>query len=300
MRCANVDENEFRQLADGISNWGRWGSEDERGTLNFITPAITQKALSLARYGDVIGLGKTLRVNNSQQNPASACHFQLATGPVETSAQDALLLNPHGFEMTHFDAVGHSFFDGNVYNGRRISEVLTSSGLGFASIAAAASGIVTRGVLLDVAEVAGLKYLGLGVGIGREDLEKCEEVEGVTIGPGDAIFVRSGLDVREQLEGVSEQREGVLPEILSFLHERDIAIYSGDCIERIPSDYPTLPMPFHQVGMAMMGLWFLDNPDIEVLATACRNHATFEFTLVIAPLNHPGGSASAVNPIAIF
>ena len=155
-------------------------------------------------------------------------------------------------------------------------------------------------MLLDVAEVAGLKYLGLGVGIGREDLEKCEEVEGVTIGPGDAIFVRSGLDVREQLEGVSEQREGVLPEILSFLHERDIAIYSGDCIERIPSDYPTLPMPFHQVGMAMMGLWFLDNPDIEVLATACRNHATFEFTLVIAPLNHPGGSASAVNPIAIF
>jgi hypothetical protein len=293
-------EDGLRSLAHDVSNWGRWGPEDERGTLNLITPAITQRALALIRGGDVLSLGKALRVKDSKQHPPSALQFPLATGSADISAQDALFLNPHGFEMTHLDALGHSFFDGCAYNGRKVADILTADGLSFASISNAASGIVTRGVLLDVAEAAGVPFLGRHAGISAQDLEKCEEFQGVRIGEGDAIFVRSGLDARELAEGTSEEREGVLPEILRLLHERDVAIYSGDCIEKLPSGYADLPVPFHQIGMAMMGLTFLDNPDVERLAAACRSRGRYEFTLVIAPLDQPGGTASPVNPLVLF
>ena len=293
-------EDGLRSLAHDVSNWGRWGPEDERGTLNLITPAITQKALSLIRDGDVLSLGKPLRVKDSNQRPPSALQFPLATGPASISAQDALFLNPHGFEMTHLDALGHSFFDGYAYNGRKVPDILSADGLSFASISKAASGIVTRGVLLDVAEAAGVPFLGRHAGISAADIEKCEEFQGVRIGEGDAIFVRSGLDARELVEGTSEEREGVLPEILRLLHEREVAIYSGDCIEKLPSGYADLPVPFHQIGMTMMGLTFLDNPDVERLAAACHARGRYEFTLVVAPLNQPGGTASAVNPLVLF
>jgi Putative cyclase len=134
-------EGELRSLAHDVSNWGRWGADDERGTLNLVTPEITQKALALA----------------------------------------------HGFELTHLDALGHSFFDGHVYNGRTVADILTADGLGFASISSAALGIVTRGVLLDPAEAAGVPFLGRHAGISSDDLEKCEEFEGVRMGEGDAI-----------------------------------------------------------------------------------------------------------------
>jgi len=293
-------EGGLRNLAHDVSNWGRWGPDDDRGTLNLITPAITRRALALVQDGDVFSLGKPLRVKDSKQNPPSALQFPLATAPADISAQDALFLNPHGFEMTHLDALGHSFFDGYAYNGRKVADILTADGLGFSSISSAASGIVTRGVLLDVAEAAGVPFLGRHAGISPEDLENCEEFQRVRIGEGDAIFVRSGLDVRETVEGPSEEREGVLPEILRLLHERDVAIYSGDCIEKLPSGYADIPVPFHQIGMAMMGLWLLDNPDVERLAAACRARGRYEFTVVIAPLEQPGGTASAVNPLVLF
>ena len=142
-------EGGLRNLAHDVSNWGRWGPDDDRGTLNLITPAITRRALALVQDGDVFSLGKPLRVKDSKQNPPSALQFPLATAPADISAQDALFLNPHGFEMTHLDALGHSFFDGYAYNGRKVADILTADGLGFSSISSAASGIVTQMCIRD-------------------------------------------------------------------------------------------------------------------------------------------------------
>ena len=134
----------------------------------------------------------------------------------------------------------------------------------------------------------------------------CTSIEWSTmctrVSRGDAIFVRSGQALRERRDGPIGEgpREGLLAEAVPWLHEREIAVYSGDCIERMPSGYERVPMPLHQVGMVAMGLAILDCADCERLAEACRARGRATFCLVVAPLRVPGGSASAVNPLALF
>jgi kynurenine formamidase len=218
------------------------------------------------------------------------------------SALEVLSLSPHGFEMTHLDAVCHMFFEGAAYNGRRAADVLSRAGLTFGSIMAAEDGVVTRGVLLDVARARGVEYLEPGDGIGVADLEAAEELAGTKVESGDVVFVRSGLRLREQRNGplAPSPREGVLAETLPWFHAREIAVYTGDCIERQPSGYDRVPFPLHQVGLSAMGLSLMDSADCERLAAACETYGRGSFLVVIAPLRVPGGSASPVNPLAVF
>jgi kynurenine formamidase len=205
--------------------------------------------------------------------------------------------------MTHLDAVAHSYFEGRVYNGRRAGDVVQRlGGIRFGSIMAHADGIVTRGILLDVAAVRGVEYLAAEEGITVADLEAAEAHAKTHIGRGDAIFVRSGQARRERAEGPLPEapREGLLAECVPWLHAREVAVYSGDCIERIPSGYQCVTMPLHQIGMVAMGLAIMDCADCEGLAEACRTHGRHDFCLVVAPLRVPGGTASAVNPLALF
>lgn len=294
-----MTEDELRRLAASVSNVGRWGPDDELGTLNYLTPETRREALALIRECDVVPLGKPLAFSGGGFPPSAQHLMTVGSGP-DVSAQDVMVLNPHGYEMTHLDAVGHSYFDGQVWNGRVARDVVSGAGLAFGSVKAAAGGIVTRGVLLDLPVGPGTGYLGAGAGVSARDLEACETRQGVRAGSGDAVFVRVGLDLREAVEGPSDTREGVLPDVLGWLHRRQVAIYSGDCIERQPSGLAAFPVPVHQVGMAIMGLWFLDNPDVERLAEACRARGRFEFCLVVAPLVAGGATASPVNPLALF
>ncbi len=295
-------EAEVLALFDSCSNLGRWGADDERGTLNYITPDKRLGALSLPRSGTVVSLGKDLVTRGSRETPPSALHAMTSLGPGEISAQDILFLSPHGFEVTHLDAIGHVNFRGKVYGMRSIEETFSTEGLRFASVAAASDGIVTRGVLLDVAASRGVDCLDRGDGVGLEDLEAAESASNATVGPGDAVFVRTGLGLRVARGGIDgpDLREGVLPEVIPWLHSRSVAVYAGDCIERLPSGYPSIPLPLHQVGMVSMGLYFLDEPDMEALARACRSEGRSDFLLIVAPLRILGGTASAVNPLAIF
>ena len=299
MTANQLTEAEVRAFAASCSNTGRWGDNDEFGTLNFITVAKRLQALSLARVGDVLSIGKNVPYGHGAHGPG-ALHL-VTLGPTHSS-QDAVLISPHGYDITHLDAVGHSFLDGAMYNGRRASEQMTPDGLNFGSMLAASAGIVTRGILLDVAEARGVRFLGQGYGISVADLEASEQAGGVLVESGDAIFVRSGLDVRESINGVSNaaSREGVLPEVIPWLHAREVAVYSGDCIEQQPSGFDDLPTPLHQIGMAAMGLMLLDNVDTEVLAEACKRNGRNDFLLVAAPLRLPQATGSPVNPLAIF
>lgn len=292
---------ELDRLAASVSNVGRWGPDDELGTLNFVTPDVRRAALGLVREGEVVPLGKEVVLEGSRHRPPSAVHVMIAGDPPGLSAQDVLLLSPHGYEMTHLDAIAHSFLGGIAWNGRRAQDMNRATGLTFGSILAAAGGILTRGILLDVAAARGRAHFRRGDGIGIADLEAAEAIAGVRARTGDAIFVRSGLDRREVIDGPSnEEREGVLPDVIAWLHEREVAVYSGDCIERLPSGVAGYPLPLHQIGMTRLGLHFLDNPDVERLADACHRHRRSEFLLVVAPLRIPGGTASAVNPLAVF
>lgn len=297
-----MTEDDVMALFERVSNIGRWGLEDERGTLNLITAEKRRAALALPRSGRVVPLGRPLATLGSAQRPPSAVHAMTSLGPHEISAQDLLVLSPHGFEMTHLDAVGHSFYGGRVWNGRLVAEIYASDGLRFGGVTAAEEGIVTRGVLLDVAAGRGVDHLERGDGVTADDLERAEAIASARVEPGDAVFVRTGLARRVQRGGIDapDLREGVLPDVIAWLRDRDVAVYSGDCIERLPSGYPHIPFPLHQIGMVAMGLAFLDNPDVEILADACRVERRNDFLLVVAPLRLQGGTASAVNPLAIF
>ncbi|MFN8518946.1 MAG: cyclase family protein [Chloroflexota bacterium] len=297
-----MTEDEVLALFDRCSNVGRWGVDDELGTLNHITPGVRLDALAEVRDGDVVPFGHPLRVGRSRESPPSA---RMTARRDAGSAFDELTLDVHGYEATHLDALGHVFHRERAWNGRTAAQVMDPLGLRFASIAAIGhTGIVTRGVLLDVAAARGVPTLPAGTGITAADLEAAERLTGEHVRTGDAIVVRSGHDLRALEEGDSHDdtapHEGVMADVLPWLHERSVAIYTGDCIEQRPSGYTSVPMPLHEIGLVAMGLCLLDAPDVERLTAACRSRGRSTFALVIAPLIVPGGTASPVNPLAIF
>jgi kynurenine formamidase len=295
-----VTEDEVLDLFSSCSNHSRWGAEDQLGTLNLITPEIRLAALATVQSGDVVPLGAPLEVGTSRQRPPSA---RLEVWRAGTSALDTLTLTIHGYEATHLDALGHTFMDGRTWAAQPQDRVIAANGLLFASVEPAAAGIVTRGVLLDVAAVRGVPFLRPGEGIGVADMEHAERRAGVRVGSGDALFIRAGHAVRVERDGPHDEEgphEGVLPEVLPWLRERDVAVYAGDCIELRPSGYERVPAPLHQIANVAMGLWILDCPDLERLAAACQSHGRSTFAVVIAPLRIRGGTGSAVNPLALF
>jgi kynurenine formamidase len=302
----SMDEADVLALFDSCSNVGRWGADDAIGTLNLISVEKRLAALALPRSGRMVSLGFDLEIGPTAQEMPSAelaCRFHPTDAPID--AHDTLSMNIHGFDVTHLDAPGHVFFEGRGFGGRPVSEIATEDGLAFGSIQPLGErGIVTRGILLDVAATRGVDHLPVDGEIAAVDLDAAEERAGIEISDGDAIFVRSGHGVRKAREGEDHDEmaphEGVAPDVLPWLHERGVAVYSGDCIERRPSGYPQVPMPLHQIGLVSMGLCILDVPDIEGLASACRDEGRADFLLIVSPLRVPGGTGSAVNPLAVF
>ena len=218
------------------------------------------------------------------------------------SAIDQLEIAPHGWETTHLDGTGHIFHRGRMWNGRAARDHVGFGGMSFGSVYAHRDGIVTRGVLLDIPRARGIDHLPASEGIHVEDFEAAEALAGTRVRPGDAIIVRGGIAAWEALHGETAPglMAGVEPDCLPWIHEREVALYGGDCADRGPSGYPTLPVPIHQVGMVAMGLCIMDNVEVEALAAHCAATGVYEFQLVVAPIRAPGVTGVAVNPLAIF
>jgi kynurenine formamidase len=298
-----LTEPEVVALFERCSNKGRWGDDDECGTLNFITPEKRLAAVGMVRNGHVISLGKDLNKVASRSNPDPVVHRMLyLMQDAPFGCIDVMEIAPHGFSVTHMDGVGHVYFDGETYNGRRASQTVTAAGMSFGSVRELASGVFTRGVLLDVAGARGVPWLTPDEGIMPDDLDRAELYGRVRVETGDAIFVRAGLGARVAAEGEEDPsaRTGLLPECLPWLYEHEIAVYSGDCIEKIPLPYERAFQPLHMIGLGSMGLVMIDNPDIEELNAYATRTGRYEFLLTCAPLRLPGGTASPINPIAVF
>lgn len=298
-----MSEQQVIGLFESCSNRGRWGDADELGTLNFITPRRRLEALALVTEGRAVSVGLDLDLVRSKKNDVPAVHRMLYVAHDRPfGAADVTEIAPHGLAVTHMDAIAHANFRGAIYNGRSASEEVLADGVRFGSITAAAGGVVTRGVLLDVAASRGVPWLTVDQGVWPEDLDAAERLAGTRVRSGDAVFVRVGLGAREAVEGSEDPvaRAGLMAECLPWMHEREVAVYAGDCIERIPLPYVSVPEPLHQVGIAAMGLSILDNVDMEQLATACREFGRSEFLVMYAPLRIPGGTGSPVNPLCLF
>ncbi|MDE0374920.1 MAG: cyclase family protein [bacterium] len=296
-------EGELGALFEEVKNWGRWGWDDEKGTLNHVTPAHTLRAISLVRTGRVVSTAFDLDTERSAKNYFPTVHRMLFKGfDRPATAVDQVTIVPHSFTVTHIDAVSHSNYGGVLYNGRAAEAVVQRTGLQSGSVLAAKDGIVTRGVLLDVPASLGRDWLEPDEYITEADLDAAAEWAGLDVGAGDVVLVRSGLGAREAASGVEDinRRAGLSPACVRWLRRRDVAVYGGDCFERLPLPYTEHPWAFHQIAQASVGLILLDNVDLEALAAVCAEESRWEFLYIISPLRLPGGTGSAVNPLAVF
>jgi len=306
-----LSENEVLGIFEKVNNWGRWGKDDERGALNFITDEKRAAAAKLVRTGETISLAQPLATIPGPDNPTPVTHLVAQSGhdahdqlPLPYAA-DYFAIAPHGLANTHLDALCHVFWDGKMYNGFAASEV-GSHGARKCAIDVAANGVITRGVLIDIPKIKGLGYLEPGTHIFPEDLEAAEKDHGVKVAEGDVLLLRTGRHARIKSKGPWEaMREGLAgldASCLTWLHERKVAVLGCDGVsDVIPSGYGRqLAMPVHSFVLVKLGLHLIDNCDLEALSAASARNKRYEFQFVMAPLILRRGTASPVNPLALF
>jgi kynurenine formamidase len=285
-----------------LSNWSRWGERDQLGTLNLITAETRCAAAGLVRSGRAVSCARSLPTEPAPDNPQPVVHLMLGTA-TEGWGGDYIALAPHGFATSHIDALCHIFHEGRLYNGYSIDRV-TAHGALELGIHALRDGIVARGVLLDVPRVRGVHFLEPGEPIFPVDLEGAEALGSTRVAPGDVVLVRTGRWLARSARGPRPAAEGLAgldASCLPWLYERGVAALGCDGVsDVIPSRIPGVEMPIHTVAIVAIGLHLIDNLDLDALAEVCVEEDRVDFQLTIAPLILDRGTASPVNPIALF
>jgi len=296
---------EYKEWRETLSNWGRWGDDDQLGTLNFITDETRQAAASLVREGRTVSLSRpfaTAAADPSRLNSAPAEHRMTLHGRV--ACTDYIGVSYHGYVNTHIDALCHVYGAKDVmYNGRPISEV-TEEGARSNSIEHWRDGIVTRGVLYDVARHRGVSHVSVEEPVHGWELQDVAKAQGIEPHAGDAVLIRSG---RKAFEEANPDHANVFAmpgnhaSIIEFLHLTDASLLGWDLMEAAgQEEYGTPIGPIHCFVIPYMGLAILDNADFEGLSEICAKLNRWEFQLIIAPLVVIGGTGSPSNPIAVF
>jgi kynurenine formamidase len=307
-----VTRQEFEQLFQKLSNWGRWGSDDDRGTLNYIMPEHIQAAARLVRTGRSVSLSLPVNTVAGPDNPRPALHYMIHRHDADLSegaprfATDFLASEFHGDSFTHIDALCHVSHQGQLYNGKSASSV-TGRGAKLQDITAFAHGIVGRGVLLDIPRLRGVRWLEPGEAVTPEELEAAEESQGVTLGEGDILLFRTGHHRRRLELGPwnngydGDGKAGLHVTTLLLLHERKVAVFlpDGDG-ETVPSHVDGIAYPIHLLQLVAMGMICADSLQFEELVKVCEEEKRWEFMVVACPLRLPGATGSLFNPIAIF
>jgi len=275
---------EFERVFEAVKNWGRWGPDDQIGTLNFVTPEKIRAAVAEVRSGRRVSLAIPINKVAGPDNPNPALHLVIQAHDIDIGsgglrfALDYLGMACHGDCHTHMDALCHISYDGLTYNGKAAQEVVTSRGATTLDVTAYAKGLITRGVLLDVPRFRGVRWLEPGDAVTRAELEACEQAEGVRLEEGDALLFRTGHHRRRLELGpwrndpppLGEGRAGLHVDTIPWMHERKIAAFlpDGDG-EAVPSTVDGMVYPIHPLQIVAMGLLAADSLQIEDLATAC-------------------------------
>jgi kynurenine formamidase len=307
---------QVREYLRTLSNWGRWGAEDELGTVNLITPGKRVAASGLVREGVSVTCARPIVTDIAADTTFQPLRFMVDSGEGRDTASPARLLERrgasefigmvfHGYTITHVDAPSHYFWEGKLYNGRSCDLVTSREGATVASVELLRDGVVSRGVLLDVARTRGIRWMEPGEGVMPLDLEAAERAAGVRVEAGDILLVRTGYYARRLAEGPVHPLRAGSPALhvacCPWLRERGVAMVGSDTHNDIhPPPYPALGNSFHVVALVAMGLWLIDNANLEDLAQACAARGRWEFLLTIAPLRLRNVTGSPVNPVAVF
>ncbi len=297
-------EADFDRAMQELSNWGRWGKDDELGALNLITPAKRREAARLVRDGVAVSLAHDAEKEKAPDNPSPFVHEMLRTSrtPNVTSFGDSFTISHHGLAHTHLDALCHFFYRGRMYNGFSVQEV-TEKGAGRLSVQRIKAGIFTRGVLMDIPRLKGVPYLEPGTPIYPDDLDAWERKAGLRVQPGDVVLIRTGRWALRAAKGpwTPSELAGLHASCAQWLKQRDAAVLGSDAASDVrPSRVDGVPQPIHVLVLVALGMPIFDNLDLEAVGSACAERRRWEFLLTAAPLAVPGATGSALNPIAVF
>lgn len=291
------------RVIPSISNWGRWGPDDQLGTLNFLTPAMRRAAAAGVRTGRVVSLAHERPVGEAdgiRRLTYRNLHYT-DPPPEEAGTIDEIGMIFHGFSVTHLDALCHLFTPEGaqgMYNGLPISLVTDRGAAALGVERMGAEGIVGRGVLLDVAGLRG-GALPLGSTITVADLEAAEARAGVTVGEGDVLFVRNGRPG----QGSVALGTGLHPAALPWLHARRVAALGHDGDGDVHPARPGLARwtePVHMIAIPYLGMPLICACDLEALSAACAEEGRWHFLVTLAPWRFAGATSAPVNPLALF
>jgi kynurenine formamidase len=298
-----------------LSNWGRWGKEDQRGLLNLITPAKTKQATTLVREG----LTVTLQINPFKKTGSDTggfgenVHRMARINPVTgvpQGALDIIQLSIHDGLSSHLDALCH--YQGPI--GRRPGEpavsyngfpfTLTAAGCRESAADRMGPGYITRGILVDMPLLKGVRWLEPTTPIYVEDLEAWEKYAGITIGAGDALIIRGGRWAKRDAEGpwaYGQGGAGIHASVLPWLRARDVSILASDAVNDVqPSGVEGINRPVHQLTQVNMGLPIVDNAWTEDAAREAQRLRRWEFMFTLHIYQVQGGTASPFNALATF
>ena len=301
---------DFRTIGKRLSNWGRWGAEDERGTTNLITPEKLVAAAQLVRRGNVFDLGIPFGSDGPQPGGGriNPVHLVSETGTDQNFpgafhyADDYIFMPLQA--ASQWDGLAHVFYDDQIYNGFPASNV-TPHGAHHCSIDKQAKGIAGRGVLLDIAKLRGVDWMQAGDVITPEDLDAACSSQGVAVGSGDILLLRTGwrrkfLTEKNPAEFMAGE-PGLGVAACDWLSEREVAVVCSDnwAIEVLPGEIDTELLPVHMILIRDMGMTLGEILDFEELAADCANDGVWEFFFTAPPIKFSRAVGSPINPLAI-
>jgi kynurenine formamidase len=303
---------EFHDIAKRVNNWGRWGGDDEIGTLNLITDDVVRAAAQTVRSGRRIPLALPLQQDGVQTgmipgrvNPMHTMvmlnYEMFGPGTVATS-DDAVTMGLQA--ATHWDALTHVSHSGRIYNGRPADSITAHGGAAFCGIEKVTT-LVSRGVLLDVARARGTGRLPGDHAVTPEDLDAAEELAGTRVRPGDIALVRTGqmqICLAGDKHAYAYPSPGLSVRTPEWFHARDVAAVANDTMtfEIFPPEIEDLWLPVHALDLVEMGMLQGQNWNLEALSEACAEAGRYEFLLDATPEPFVGGTGSPVAPVAVL
>lgn len=301
-RQPKLNRADIERWSKELSNWGRWGKDDQLGAVHLITPAKRIEAAALVKDGTAVSLAHDDSIEQSVDNNPPFEHRMLTTGADRSAefALDMYVVTYHTEFVTHLDALSHVFNGESLFNGFPRQSV-TQAGAQKLDVLQLKDGIFTRGILFDIPRLKGRPYLNPGEAIYPADLELWERRTGIKVEPGDVVLIRTGRWERRKKLGPFIPSAGLHASCAPWLHRHDVAVLGSDGASDVaPSGVAGVTMPIHLLAVGSMGMPILDNLDLDQLAEIAANHHRWVFLFTVAPEPVPGGTGSPVNPTAVF
>ncbi len=300
---------DFQRAMEELSNWGRWGDDDELGQANFITQEKRIEAARLVREGITVSLAHDVVQEDAVDTSAYLNREVTRVSPTGASDKLEYTGSYHGTIHSHLDSLDcHIMYEGKGYNGVGFEEVEAADGCPRGSIHAHRNGVITRGVLFDATLLPGRAtregWLELGTPITYEDLEILEEIQGIRVQPGDVILLHTGRWIRREALGawpVSDGVAGYHADVAYFLKDRGVAMIGHDMFNDVsPSGVGNISLPLHSLALVSLGVSIFDNLDFTEVAELAKELGRYEFLFMASPLRIQKGMGSPLNPIAMF